>query len=202
MVVLVRRRLATVLVMAATLVLLLIVLSVVRLLLLLRLLLPVVGVVVWVVWWGVTLGVATAGADDVAAYDPCPALVHQSCRRDGEALRRLSGHSIDTKTKAGCGGMEGKSSGCCTLSFCLCARSCELAGCLGCCWLFFRRKELRTAWGVHKASALLRYTVTVSCFKPQDSSLSEAPKSVLKLVTTFANFDVFSLLRRGRQKRN
>ena len=108
MVVLVRRRLATVLLMAATRVLLLIVLSVVRLLLLLRLLLPVVGVVVWVVWWGVTLGVATAGADDVAAYDPCPALVHQSCRCDGEALRRLSGHSIDTKTKAveGCGRKE------------------------------------------------------------------------------------------------
>ena len=137
MVVLVRRRLATVLLMAATLVLLLIVLSVVRLLLLLRLLLPVVvGVVVWVVWWGVTLGVATAGADDVAAYDPCPALVHQSCRRDGEALRRLSGHTVDTKTKA----VERRrwkerAAGCCTLSFCLCVRACELAGCLGCCWL-------------------------------------------------------------------
>lgn len=137
MVVLVRRRLATVLLMAATL---LIVLSVVRLLLLL---LPVVGVVVWVVW-GVTLGccVATAGADDVAAYDPCPALVHQSCRRDGEALRRLSGHTIDTKTKAGwrsCGGKERLR---CALSFCLRARACELAGCLGCCWLVLRRKEL------------------------------------------------------------
>jgi len=94
MVVLVRRRLA-VLVMAAS-VLLLIVLSVVLLLLG-----PVARVVRVVVWWGVSLGcavarVAAAGAD--VADDPCP-LVHQSCRRDGEALRRQSGHTNQHKNR-------------------------------------------------------------------------------------------------------
>jgi len=82
MVVLIRRSLA-VLVMAATRVLL-VVLPVV---LLLR---PVaVGVVVW---WGVSLGGAVAAAGADVADDPCP-LIHQSCRRDGEALRRRSGHT-------------------------------------------------------------------------------------------------------------
>lgn len=91
-----------VLIMAATVLLLLIVLTVVLLLLG-----PVARVVVRVVvCWGVSLGcavarVAAAGAD--VADDPCPR-VHQSCRRDGEALRRQSGQ-INTKTGFGKGGV-------------------------------------------------------------------------------------------------
>jgi len=82
-----------ILVMAATRVLLLlVVLPVVRLLLLRPV--ALVGVVRVVVRWGVALG-RVARADRVAD-DPCP-LIHQSCRRDGEALRRRSGHTQHKK---------------------------------------------------------------------------------------------------------
>lgn len=49
--------------------------------------------------WGTVSvgGVAAAGAD--VSDDPCP-LVHQSCRRDGEAVRRRSGHSLGEMKKS------------------------------------------------------------------------------------------------------